>query len=54
MEVLQNFKNLLLTSPGERMMNLDFGRQSVHHNRLVDIILKLSEGAQIPTRPILI
>ncbi len=24
-EVKQNFKNLLLTSPGERMMNLDFG-----------------------------
>jgi phage baseplate assembly protein W len=24
-EVKQNFKNLLLTSPGERIMNLDFG-----------------------------
>ena len=24
-EVKQNFKNLLLTSPGERMMNPDFG-----------------------------
>ena len=24
-EIKQNFKNLLLTSPGERMMNVDFG-----------------------------
>ena len=24
-EIKQNFKNLLLTSPGERMMNPDFG-----------------------------
>ena len=24
-EVKQNFKNLLLTSPGERIMNIDFG-----------------------------
>ena len=24
-EIKQNFKNLLLTSPGERMMNTDFG-----------------------------
>tara|TARA_Y100000310_G_scaffold341402_2_gene440430 strand:- start:2105 stop:2503 length:399 start_codon:yes stop_codon:yes gene_type:complete len=24
-EIRQNFKNLLLTSPGERMMNTDFG-----------------------------
>ena len=50
-EIKQNFKNLILTSPGERMMNPDFGVGMRHYlfepNELVVSSLKQRITSQV-------